>query len=157
MRNGTMDDITKFLQCKRVAIVGVSRDDKHFSRAIFREFLAKGYDAIPVNPHAKELEGHKCIAGLADIDPPAEAALIMTGLPEATDRLVRECNELHIRNIWIYKGSNDKSKNDPLIELCRQQGSTAIGGHCPMMFLPQAMWFHRAHGFILKLAGSYPH
>ena len=47
MPEASLEDITKFLECKRVAFVGVSRDPKHFSRALFREFVAKGYDPSP--------------------------------------------------------------------------------------------------------------
>jgi predicted CoA-binding protein len=57
MRGVSLRDITKFLECKRVAFVGVSRDPHHFSRSLWREFLAKGYDPVPVDPQATEIEG----------------------------------------------------------------------------------------------------
>ena len=84
MREASLDDITKFLDCKRVAFVGVSRNSQHFSRLLFREFLAKGYDPVPVNPQAANIDGRQCFARIADVNPPVEAALLMTGAPEAT-------------------------------------------------------------------------
>jgi predicted CoA-binding protein len=70
MRDASLEDITKFLECKRVAFVGVSRDPQHLSRALFREFLGRGYDPVPVNPQATEIEGRNCFARLSDIAPP---------------------------------------------------------------------------------------
>ena len=43
--------IDSFLSCRRIAVVGVSRDPKDFSRAVFRAFVERGYDAVPVNPN----------------------------------------------------------------------------------------------------------
>ena len=39
-----------FLATRRFAVVGVSRNEKDFSRYLLRELLARGYDAVPVNP-----------------------------------------------------------------------------------------------------------
>ena len=154
MRDASMEDITKFLECKRVAIVGVSRDSKHFSRALFREFVAKGYDPIPVNPCSQEIEGRKCFPRLAEISPPVDAALLMTGTAEVTDQVVQESCQVRIRNIWIYGTPNGDSGR--WVEFCRQRGSTVIEGYCPLMFLPRPGWFHRVHRVLLKLSGSHP-
>jgi predicted CoA-binding protein len=35
--------IDSFLSCRRIAIVGVSRNPKDFSRAVFRAFVERGY------------------------------------------------------------------------------------------------------------------
>ena len=156
MREASLEDITKFLECKRVAFVGVSRNPQHFSRSLFREFLAKGYDAVPVNPQATEIEGRKCFARLADITPPVEAALLLTGAPDATDQAVRECNEADIRNIWIYKSVQDGENHEQAMEFCRLRGSAVVEGYCPFMFLPHPGLFHRVHRFLMKVAGNYP-
>ena len=156
MRDASLEDITKFLECKRVAFVGVSRNPQHFSRALFREFLAKGYDAVPVNPQAAEIEGRKCFARLSEITPPVEAALLMTGAPDATDQAVRECNQADIRNIWIYKSVSDGNDHEQAVEFCRLRGTAVVEGYCPFMFLPHPELFHRVHRFFMKVAGSYP-
>lgn len=48
--------IREFLGQKRLAIVGVSRQPRDFSRALFREFCSRGYEVVPVNPAAREIE-----------------------------------------------------------------------------------------------------
>jgi predicted CoA-binding protein len=156
MRTALLEDITKFLECKRIAFVGVSRNPQHFSRALWREFLAKGYDPVPVNPQAADIDGRKCFARISDITPPVEGALLMTGTPAATDQAARECDEAQIRKIWIYKSVDDGSDHEQAMEACRSHGSTVVEGHCPFMFLPQAGMVHRVHRFFMKVAGSYP-
>ncbi len=156
MPETSLEDITKFLECKRVAFVGVSRDPHHFSRALFREFVAKGYDPVPLNPQAAQIEGRKCFAHLSEITPPVDAALLLTGAPDATDDAVRECNEADIRNIWIYKDMHDSKDHEQAIDFSRSHGTAVVEGHCPFMFLPHPGLVHRVHRFISKATGSYP-
>ena len=143
MREASLEDITKFLECKRVAFVGVSRNPHHFSRSLWREFLAKGYDPVPVNPQATEIEGRKCFGRVSDIVPPADAALLMTGAPEDTAQALRDCNASDIRNIWIFKSVSDREEHEEAVEFCRLRGSGVVEGYCPFMFLPHPGLFHR--------------
>jgi predicted CoA-binding protein len=156
MREASLQDITKFLECKRVAFVGVSRDPQHFSRALLHEFLAKGYDPVPVNPQATEIDGRKCFARVSDITPPVEAALLMTGAPLPTDQAARECNQANIQNIWICKSVNDGDEHERTMDSCRLRGSAVVEGYCPFMFLPHPGLVHRIHRSLMKVVGSYP-
>jgi len=156
MREASLKDITKFLECKRVALVGVSRKRMHYSRIVLKEFLAAGYDPVTVNPHTPDIDGRRCFAALADIAPPVEAALLLLGTAEATDRAVRECQQAGIRRIWIYKNVHDRAEHEKAMESCRRQNFILIEGYCPLMFLPRANFIHRAHGFFVKLTGNYP-
>ncbi len=147
--------IQDFLTKKRLAIVGVSRNPRDFSRALFREFLKRGYDAVPVNPQAEEVEGRRCYGRLADIAPPVEAALLMTS-PELTERVAAECAEAGVKQVWMYRAIGLGAINPKAVALCREKGIGVIEGFCPLMFLPKTAFFHRLHGFFMKLTGSYP-
>jgi hypothetical protein len=155
MPDAALDDIVDFLATKRLAVVGVSREPKHFSRGLFREFLAQGYDAVPVNPHAEQIEGHRCFARLADITPPVDAALLMTP-PNLAEQAVRECIEANIKRIWVYKPAGDGTTHDRAVDISRKRGFAVIEGYCPHMFLPKAAFVHRLHRFLMKVTGSYP-
>ena len=52
----TIADISDFLNLRRIALIGVSRDPKDFSRVLFRELCERGYDMVLVNPSADKLE-----------------------------------------------------------------------------------------------------
>lgn len=141
--------IDQFLACKRIAVVGVSRNPRSFNAVLFREFSRRGYDAIPVNPNAAEIEGIRCFARVQDIQPPAEAALLLT-TPQVTEQVVRDCAEAGVRLLWMFRPS------PAALEFCRNHGIGAVAGFCPLIFLPDAAWFHRFHGWLLKIAGRYP-
>jgi len=99
-----IENIRDFLAQKRFAFIGVSRQPKDFSRALFREFKTRDYEPVPVHPEAAEIEGARCFAHLRDIQPPVESVLLMTS-PTVTNLLVRECVEAGIKRVWFYRGA----------------------------------------------------
>jgi len=151
-----IERIQDFLGRKRFAFVGVSRQPNDFSRTLFREFLAKGYQAVPVNPDASaDIDGRRCFAHLAEIQPPVEAALFMTP-PAVTDALVAECPAAGVTRVWMFRGAGQGAATPGAIRFCEEHGISVIPGECPFMFLPGEPWFHRLHGFVRKITGSYP-
>jgi predicted CoA-binding protein len=50
----SMATVQEFLSQKRLAVVGLSRQPKDFSRALFHALRDQGYDVVPVNPEAEE-------------------------------------------------------------------------------------------------------
>ncbi len=151
----TLADIHDFLDQRRIALVGVSRDPKDFSRMLFREMCKRGYDMVPVNPAASELESRRCFAGIRDINPPADGVLVMTS-PQETEGVVQDCIEVGIRRVWMYRAAGQGAVNEKAAELCHEKGITLVKGYCPYMFLPRTPFFHRVHGLLLKLSGGYP-
>ncbi|MCB0165058.1 MAG: CoA-binding protein [Anaerolineae bacterium] len=151
----TLELIQDFLAQKRIAFIGVSRDKSDFSRGLFRELCNQGYDVVPVNPEAPEIEGRFCFAQVQSIVPPVDGALLMTS-PELTDRVVRDCAEAGITRVWLYRGLGAGAVSDSAIGFCQANGITVVPGFCPYMFLPKTPLVHRAHGFVMKLSGGYP-
>ncbi len=155
MPDTTREDVDGFLKHKRLAMVGVSRDPKDFSRGLFRDLRRRGYDMVAVNPQLAELEGEKCFARVRDITPPVDGALLMTP-PRVTEDIVQECAAVGIRRVWMHRGGGTGAVSEQAIEFCRQKGMRVVAGHCPYMFLPGTAFFHRVHGFFMKLTGGYP-
>jgi len=148
-------DVQDFLALNRIAMVGVSRHPEDFSRHLFREMCSRGYDMVPVNPAAQEIEGKDCFESLQVVKPAVEGALIMTPFYE-TMRVVQDCIEAGIRNVWLYRASGAGAVSPEAITLCRKQGIHVVEGHCPFMFFPATGFIHRAHGVWLKLGKRYP-
>ncbi|HKW26037.1 MAG TPA: CoA-binding protein [Terriglobales bacterium] len=151
----TLDDVRDFLAQRRIALVGLSRDPKDFSRVVFREMSRRGYDVVPVNPAAGELENRRCFAHLQEVDPPIEAALIMTQ-PRETARVVRDCAEAGLPRVWMHRGGGQGAVSLEAADFCRQNGIRLVEGYCPLMFLAGTPFLHRLHGFILRVLGGYP-
>ena len=151
----TLDDIRDFLAQQRIALAGLSRNPKDFSRMLFREMTQRGYDVVPVNPTAAELEGRRCFARVQEIDPPVEGVLVMT-TPGETERVVRDCAQAGVRRVWMHRGGGQGAVSQEAADFCRQNGIRLVEGYCPLMFLAGTPFFHRVHGFILKVFGGYP-
>ena len=151
----SLETIQAFLASKRIAMVGLSRHPKDFSAMLFEEFCRQGYDMVPVNPAATEIHARKCFPRLQDVFPRSEAALLMTS-PEVTESVVRDCIEANIRRIWMYRASGRGAVSEAAVQQCLEAGIEVVAGECPFMFLPEVAVFHRWHGFIRKITGSYP-
>ena len=153
----TLRDVDGFLALKRLAVVGVSRDPKHFSYLLWQELRQRRYEAIPVNPNATELDGQRCYARVQEIQPPVEGVLVMTPA-SATAAVVRDCVEAGIGHVWMHKGAGGGAGAvDPAaVALCNEHGIELVAGQCPFMFLPGTPFFHGLHGFFRKMTGGYP-
>lgn len=116
---------------------------------LFGEMLKRGYDAVPVNPAAAEIEGRACFARVQDVTPPVEGALLMTS-PEVTNRVVRDCAEVGIKKVWMYRATGAGSVSDDAVRFCRENGIDVIPGACPFMFWPNTNIVHRMHGFFAR-------
>jgi len=147
--------VDSFLSCRRIAVVGVSRDPKDFSRQVFRAFVERGYDAVPVNASGGEVEGRRAAGHVGEVQPPPEAALLMTP-PSATDQVVRECAEAGVKRVWMHRGAGRGAASPGAVAFCREHGIEVVDGECPFMFLPGAGWFHGVHRFFRRFGGRLP-
>ena len=152
----SLASIHDFLRQKRLAMIGVSRQPRDFSRQLFNELCRRGYDVVPVNPEAGEIEGRKCFASIEDIHPQVDGAVIMTSA-EATGRIVPQCARAGVKRVWLYRAGGAGAVNEQALEFCRSHDMAVIPGECPFMFLPEAGWIHRFHGIVRKVFGGYPH
>jgi len=150
----SLQSIENFLAQKRFAMIGLSRDPKHFSAMLFQEFLRRGYDVVPVNPNSSEILGRPCFTHVQDIQPAVEAALLMTS-PDVTEAVVPDCVAAGIRQIWMYGINGKGAVNSQSVAFCKQHGIDVIPGECPFMFFSKN-GFHRLHTLWNKLTGAYP-
>jgi predicted CoA-binding protein len=146
--------IDRFLATRRLAFIGVSRNHNDFSRSLFREFLHRGYEVIPVSPALTEAEGRPGYANVRDIRPPVEAALIMTS-SAVSEEVVRECAGAGVKQIWLYRAGGEGAVSEGALRACEESGIDVVAGECPYMFWP-ANFPHNIHGWIRKLTHSYP-
>ncbi|MEI6043288.1 MAG: CoA-binding protein [Chloroflexota bacterium] len=152
----SLKTVNNFLGKKRLAIVGVSRNEADFSRGLFREFQKQGYDVVPVNPGLTQVEGLTCYPSVEHITPPVEGVLIMTA-PAVTNQVVEDCARAGVKLVWMHKGGGSGAVSQTAIAFCQKNGIEVIEGQCPYMFLPSSSGFvHRIHATVKKLTGSYP-
>jgi uncharacterized protein len=146
-----MERAREFLAAKRIAFVGVTREKRGFSVAVFEDLARRGIDVVPVNPAAGEIQGRRCFARVQDVDPPVDAALIMTA-SAMTATVVRDCIAAGVTRIWLHRGTGAGSASAEALEVCRAHGIAPIMDLCPFMALPDASWFHRVHAYFRQRA-----
>jgi uncharacterized protein len=133
----------RFLTHRRLAVVGVSRDPRDFSRTVVAELTRRGYDVVPVNPTGfKEETGF--VRRVPDIVPPVEAALLITP-PAVTIEVVKDCAEAGVRHVWMHQGIGRGAASPDAIAFCEAHGISVVSGVCPLMYLPETGFVHRAH------------
>ena len=145
---------TRFLEQRRIAVVGVSRDPKQPANANFRKLRDAGRTVFAVNPATPEAEGGPCYPDLRAIPGGVDAVLLYTP-PAGTAGMVRECAELGIRHVWIHRSFGQGSWSAEAEEVAREHGLTLIPGGCPSMFCDPDPG-HRCIRWMLALFGKLP-
>jgi predicted CoA-binding protein len=150
MKVSSLDEARAFLDAKRIAVVGVSRNPKDFSRMVFAELARRGMDVVPVNPALAEVDGRRAFPWVAEVAPAADAALLMVPPARAAES-VRDCLAAGVRRIWFHRGAGAGSASDEALALCRAAGVEPVQGLCPFMVLPHAALLpHRLHGWFRR-------
>lgn len=145
--------IDDFLAQRRLAFVGVSHDPKQFSASVYRELKSHGYELFPVNPHAEQVDGDRCVASVAELPDGVDGAIVMVPAEAAAD-VVEQCIERGVPRVWLHKGAGPSSVSEEAVALCREHGVEVVDGACPMMFMEDASWFHRLHRWGREHTGS---
>jgi uncharacterized protein len=146
-----LDRAREFLAQKRIALVGVSRDEKDFSRMVLRELLRRGYDVAPISRSLAEIEDRPCHSRLQEVQPHVAGALILTP-SSRTEEVVRDCIAAGIRRVWMHRGGGPGAASPAAVELCKANVIELVTDLCPFMVLPDAAWPHRVHGFFRRAA-----
>jgi len=151
----TLTDVQHFLGRRRLAIVGVSRNDRDFTRVLFREFVKRGYDAVPVHPGVAEIEGRPCFGHIGEIAPPVDTALVLT--PAAvTNEVVHDCAAAGVTHVWMFRAAGAGAVSPEAVAFCRSQGIRLVDGECPFMFFRGSGFIHQVHRLIRRITGRYP-
>ncbi len=138
-----------FLNRRTLALVGVSRNEKDYSRWLFRRLKKTGYQVLAVNPNSTRIDGEPCYKSIAELPQPVDGALLMTS-ESKLPHVIGECVTAGIRSIWIYGVGHPRKLDVDTRTFCEQHHVQLINGLCPMMFLRDAAWPHRFHGWIAE-------
>jgi hypothetical protein len=155
----TMDPIpplvADFLSARRLAVAGVSRSANQPANAILRRLRDRGYEVIPINPHADWLENAKCYPDLAAV-PGVVDGLMVVVPPAAAETLVRQAAALGITRIWFHRSFGDGSVSEAAVKACAEFGIRPIVGGCPLMVCPPVDVAHRCMRWWLSRRGRIP-
>ncbi|MBI4820189.1 MAG: CoA-binding protein [Deltaproteobacteria bacterium] len=151
----TWKPIEEFLEQKRIALVGASRNPDDFSRLVMKELQSSGYEVVPVHPEASEVAGLPAFPSVDKVDPKPDAALVMVPAKASAD-VVRACGIAGVRHVWLHRATGQGAVSDEAVREAEALGLSLVAGECPLMFLPNTKWFHRVHRFVKRIGGSLP-
>lgn len=134
--------VTHFLEAKRIAVAGVSRDPRQPANAIARRLRETGHEVVPINPKATELEGEHCYPDLASVPEAVDAVMVVTH-PDIAANIVRQAAERGIDRVWFHRSFGDGSVSAAAVEECEKRGIQPIVGGCPMMYCGGVDFGHR--------------
>jgi predicted CoA-binding protein len=147
----TRSAVTDFLDRRKLAIVGVSRNGQKFGNSAYKELKAKGYQIYPVHPHADTIEGDPCYPNLKALPEPVDGVLIVVP-PQETEKVVQDAAEAGIRHVWMQQGADSAAA----IRFCEERGINVVHGECILMFAEPTAFFHRFHRCVWGLLGRLP-
>jgi len=147
----SLQEIQAFLEPKKMAIAGVSRNKKKFGYTVFSGLKLSGYEVYPVNPFADSIDETPCFRTIEDLPAGIENLLIVTAKSE-TSSVVEAALKKGIKKIWIQQ----HSESPEALKLCENSEIPVISNHCIFMFAEPVTGFHKFHRGISKLFRTYP-
>ncbi len=145
--------IQDFMQCKKLAIVGVSRtggNGKKFGNTAHQELKKRGYEMFIVHPEAKEIEGERCYPNLTSLRGMVDGVFICVP-PSKAAQVVREAAAAGIKKIWLQQGA----QSTEVLAAARELGVKPITGKCILMYASPVRSFHAFHRGFAKLVGQF--
>lgn len=106
------EHIEQFFGTSKIAVVGASRNKHKFGNMIFSGLQKRGYNVIPVNPFAEEIEGVKCKKSIAELDS-SDTALVLVTHRNETDAIADLAIKLGFTQLWIQTDCD--TENTPLL------------------------------------------
>jgi predicted CoA-binding protein len=134
-----------FVRARRIAVVGVSRDPRDFSRFVFRELVARGHDVVPVNPALGQAHGLAAVARVQDVHPSPDAALLMVPADRA-EEAVRDCLLARVKRIWFHRGGGPGAASEAALALCRANRIEFVQAICCRQTRDATTNYRHAHG-----------
>jgi predicted CoA-binding protein len=146
-----VDKIIKlFIEQKKLAIVGASRNGKKFGNAAAKELRQRGYEILIIHPEAHEIDGHKTYPNLTAIKGQVESMLVSISTEHVRGILWDAANN-GIKNVWLQQGI-DASE---LKELATELNLNIVDGKCILMYAEPVGSIHKFHQVVWKLIGQY--
>ena len=141
--------IENFIQNKRVAVVGVSRNNKKFGSLAYQELKQRGYQVSAVNPAMTEASGDPCYPNLLALQGKVDGVVVCVPSTQG-EQVLREAAQASIKNVWLQAGSESAG----LVNLGHELNLNLITGKCILMYATPVTGFHGWHRGFVKFFGK---
>ncbi|MBS3922418.1 MAG: CoA-binding protein [Nitrosarchaeum sp.] len=99
----TDNEIRGILSLKRVAVIGMSKNENKAAHYVPKYLSENGFDIIPVNPTADEILGKKCFSTISEVN--GDVDIVDVFRPsEQVLHVVEEAIKKKPKVIWLQEG-----------------------------------------------------
>lgn len=147
--------VAEFLNGRRIAVTGVSRDHQQAANAIYRALVKRGHDVVPVNPKTPRAEGVACYPDLASI-PGSIDGVVVASPPSSAADIVRQCHARDVGRVWLHRAFGQGSVSDEAVRESEALGVECIVGGCPLMYCEPVDIAHKCMRWWLGRKGRAP-
>ena len=147
----TRASIESFLATRKLAVAGVSRNQKKFGYIVFKTLTEKGFEIFPINPSTDMIGSTPCFRNVGTLPVNVHNLLILTPKKQ-TQEVVAEAIRKGIDHIWIQQGSETRE----IVELINAHKINLITGECILMHADPVTGIHKFHRTLRKFFGMMP-
>jgi len=143
-------NIKNFLNCKKIAVIGISQKEHKFGNAIYKELKTRGYDTFAVSKNLKKIGDDSCYPNITSLQNKIDSVILAVN-PKSAIIGLQEAANIGIKNVWIVRGA----ESPELFKTAQELGVPIITNKCILMYAAPVSGFHKFHQFLNKVIGKY--
>jgi len=98
------NEIQKMYNFKNIAVVGMSRDPVKPAHFVPKYMIERGYNIIPVNPSANEIQGKRTYAKVSDIKSQVDMIDVFRPSEDVYSVVEDSVKKPDVKVIWLQEG-----------------------------------------------------
>jgi len=115
------------------AVIGASNNKGKYGHKVLMDLHEAGYEAIPINPNEKEIDGMKTYPTLSDYykeNSENKIEVVIFVVPAVvTEQVLHEVKELGIQKVWMQPGS----ESPKAVKFCQDNNISCVSNMCIMV------------------------
>lgn len=119
------DEIRQIFSFKKVAVVGMSKNEDKAANYVPKYLISQGYDVVPVNPTTDSILDRKCHSNLSDIVEPIDIVDVFRPSDQVLP-VIQEAIKKNPKVIWLQEGIHNEEAED----LARKAGIKVVFNRC---------------------------
>jgi predicted CoA-binding protein len=121
----TDDEIRQIFSLKKIAVVGMSKNEDKAANYVPKYLLLQGYDIVPVNPTTDSILDRKCHSSISDISEPIDIVDVFRPSDQVLS-VIQEAIKKKPKVIWLQEGIH----NEEAEEVARKAGIKVVFNRC---------------------------
>ena len=108
-------EIKNFLTLKKVAVIGMSRNESKAAHFVPKYLSENGFDIIPVNPNSDEILNKKCYKEITEVEDEIDIVDVFRPSEDVLP-FVRDAIKKNPKVIWLQEGIHNEEAENLAIE-----------------------------------------